>query len=168
MSQNKKANLSFHNNRAFLKKVDQLPTGPDWTCKMVTAAGNRVDENDELMSEDLELWMRNPVECIKELISNPAFREHMAYAPERVYGAKDGREESRIFDEMWTAEWWWKLQVRIDCIQAREYESNRELGNVTSWRLYQRNNPVIRQNKIIAVLGRQNSVAGVSDDRKYI
>ncbi|KAJ7833857.1 hypothetical protein B0H14DRAFT_3871531 [Mycena olivaceomarginata] len=111
---NKKANLSFHNNRAFLKQVDQRPTGPDWMCKMVTAAGNRLDENDELMSEDLELWMRNPVECIKELISNPAFREHMAYAPEHVYGAKDGREESRIFDEMWTAEWWWKLQFSGD------------------------------------------------------
>ncbi|KAJ7186250.1 hypothetical protein B0H12DRAFT_1083201, partial [Mycena haematopus] len=68
-----KSNLSFHNNRSFLLKVDKLPTGPDWTCKIVTAAGNRLDENDELMSEDLELWMRNPVECIKELISNPAF-----------------------------------------------------------------------------------------------
>ncbi|KAJ7705072.1 hypothetical protein B0H16DRAFT_1346536 [Mycena metata] len=110
--QNKKANLSFHNNRAFLKKVDQLPTGPDWTCKIVTAAGNRVNEDDELMSEDLELWMRDPVECIKELLSNPVFREHMAYAPERVYGTKEGHGKSRIVDEMWTAEWWWKLQVQ--------------------------------------------------------
>lgn len=90
--------------------------GPDWTCKMVTAAGNRVDENDELMSEDLELWIRDPVACIKELMSNPAFREHMAYAPERVYGTKEGHEESRIFDEMWTAEWWWKLQVKFGCL----------------------------------------------------
>jgi hypothetical protein len=108
---NKKANLSFHNNRAFLQKVDQLPTGPDWTCKIVTAVGNRVDENNELMSEDLELWIRDPVECIKELMSNPAFREHMAYAPERVYGSSEGTEESRIFDEMWTAEWRWEIQV---------------------------------------------------------
>ncbi|KAJ7737951.1 Zn-finger domain-containing protein [Mycena metata] len=112
--QNKQANLSFHNNRAFLKKVDQLPTGPDWTCKIVTAAGNRVNEDDELMSEDLELWMRDPVECIKELLSNPVFREHMAYAPERVYGTKEGHEESGIVDEMWTAEWWWKLQFSGD------------------------------------------------------
>ncbi|KAF7342687.1 hypothetical protein MSAN_02026600 [Mycena sanguinolenta] len=67
----KKVDLSFHNNRSFLLKVDQLPTGPDWTCKIVTAAGKRLDENDELMSEELELWMRNPVECIKELMSNP-------------------------------------------------------------------------------------------------
>ncbi|KAJ7909920.1 hypothetical protein B0H13DRAFT_2233000 [Mycena leptocephala] len=96
----KKANLSFHNNRSFLLKVDKLPTGPDWTCKIVTAAGNRLNENDELMSEELELWMHNPVECIKELMSNPAFREHMAYAPECVYGTKEGHEDSRIFDEI--------------------------------------------------------------------
>jgi hypothetical protein len=81
---------------------------------MVTAAGNRLDENDELMSKDLGLWMRDPVECIKELMSNPAFRKHMAYGPERVYGTAEGHEESRIIDEMWTAEWWWKLQVRVD------------------------------------------------------
>ncbi|KAJ6467139.1 hypothetical protein C8R47DRAFT_1303645 [Mycena vitilis] len=120
----KKANLSFHNNRSFLKKVDQLPTGPDWTCKIVTAAGNRLDVNDELMSEELELWMRNPVECIKELMSNPAFKEHMAYAPERVYSTKEGDEDSRVIDEMWTAEWWWALQ------------SSQFSGDKTAWPVY--------------------------------
>ncbi|KAJ6478333.1 hypothetical protein C8R45DRAFT_934095 [Mycena sanguinolenta] len=107
----KKSNLSFHNNRSFLQKVDKLPTGPDWTCKIITVAGNRLDENDELMSEEVELWMRDPVECIKELVGNPAFQEHMAYAPERVYWTREGRADSRIFDEMWTAEWWWELQL---------------------------------------------------------
>ncbi|KAJ7659013.1 hypothetical protein B0H17DRAFT_1145424 [Mycena rosella] len=45
---NKKAKLSFHNNRAFLQKIDALPTGPDWTCEIVTVAGNRLDENTKL------------------------------------------------------------------------------------------------------------------------
>ncbi|KAJ6532372.1 hypothetical protein B0H19DRAFT_888523, partial [Mycena capillaripes] len=140
----KKSNLSFHNNRSFLLKVDQLPTGPDWTCKIVTAAGNRLDENDELMSEELELWMRNPVECIKELMSNPAFRDHMAYAPERVYGRKDGREDSRIFDEMWTAEWWWNLQKLLPagaCISGIIVSSDKTqlsqfAGDKTAWPVY--------------------------------
>ncbi|KAJ7844284.1 hypothetical protein B0H13DRAFT_2411826 [Mycena leptocephala] len=140
----KKANLSFHNNRSFLLKVDKLPTGPDWTCKIVTAARNRLDENDELMSEELELWMRNPVECIKELMSNPAFREHMAYAPERVYGTKEGREDSRIFDEMWTAEWWWGLQKLLPagaCISGIIIASDKThlsqfSGDKTAWPVY--------------------------------
>ncbi|KAJ6564234.1 hypothetical protein B0H19DRAFT_1258700 [Mycena capillaripes] len=105
-----KAKLSFHNNRAFLQKIDALPTGPDWTCEMVTVVGNRTDDNDKVMTEELELWRRDPVECIKELMSNPAFKDHMAYAPERTYSRKDGHEDSRIIDEMWTADWWWKIQ----------------------------------------------------------
>ncbi|KAJ7131790.1 hypothetical protein C8R43DRAFT_895475 [Mycena crocata] len=144
-TQNKKVHLSFHNNRAFLKKIDQLPTGPDWTCKIVTAAGNRLDENGELMKEELELWMRDPVECIKELMSNPAFRDHMAYAPERVYGTKEGREDSRIFDEMWTAEWWWELQQKLlppgACITGFILSSDKTKlsqfsGDKTAWPVY--------------------------------
>ncbi|KAJ7081946.1 hypothetical protein C8R44DRAFT_905110 [Mycena epipterygia] len=110
---NKKVKLSFHNNRAFLQKIDALPTGPDWTCEIVTVAGDRLDENDEMMSEELELWRRDPVECIKELMSNPAFKDHMSYAPERVYMNPRGSEDSRIFDEMWTANWWWQIQHDI-------------------------------------------------------
>ncbi|KAJ7177335.1 hypothetical protein C8R43DRAFT_1084604 [Mycena crocata] len=138
---NKKAKLSFHNNRAFLQKIDALPTGPDWACEIVTAAGNRVDENGELMSEELELWRRDPVECIKELMSNPAFREHMAYAPEKVYSAQEPSEESRIFDEMWTANWWWKIQKLLPpgaCISGIILSSDKTKlsqfqGDKTAW-----------------------------------
>ncbi|KAJ6450933.1 hypothetical protein C8R45DRAFT_1113856 [Mycena sanguinolenta] len=140
----KKSNLSFHNNRSFLQKVDKLPTGPDWTCKIITVAGNRLDENDELMSEEVELWMRDPVECIKELMGNPAFREHMAYAPERVYGTREGRADSHIFDEMWTAEWWWELQKPLPegaCISGiiiatDKTQLSQFSGDKTAWPVY--------------------------------
>ncbi|KAJ7155306.1 hypothetical protein C8R46DRAFT_1296802, partial [Mycena filopes] len=142
----KKAKLSFHNNRAFLKKVDALPTGPDWTCEIVTVVGNRRDDDDVLMTEELELWMRDPVECIKELMSNPAFKDHMAYAPERVYSTAEGDEESRIFDEMWTANWWWKIQVRKllppgACISGIILSSDKTSlsqfqGDKTAWPVY--------------------------------
>ena len=72
------------------------------------------------MSEDLELWLRDPVECIRELIGNPAFREYISYAPERAYADEAGA--IRIFDEMWTADWWWEMQVSatagyVSCIR---------------------------------------------------
>ena len=51
------------------------------------------------------------MECIKELIGNPTFRNHIRYAPERVYEDEDGI--SRIFDEIWTADWWWNVQVGV-------------------------------------------------------
>ncbi|KAJ7731496.1 hypothetical protein B0H16DRAFT_1772807 [Mycena metata] len=136
--------LSFHNNRAFLKKVDALPTGPDWTCDIVTVVGNQLNDDDVLMTEELELWMRDPVECIKDLMSNPAFKDHMAYAPERVYTTADGDEETRVYDEMWTAEWWWKIQKLLPpgaCISGIILSSDKTRlsqfqGDKTAWPVY--------------------------------
>ncbi|KAG1830956.1 hypothetical protein DFJ58DRAFT_671498, partial [Suillus subalutaceus] len=76
---------SFHNNRSFLQKVNKLPHGPAWSCKKVSVKGNRMDKNGQLLHEDVELWMHDPVECIKDLIGNPLFKQHMVYAPSRVY-----------------------------------------------------------------------------------
>ncbi|KAG8986685.1 hypothetical protein FRB94_002607 [Tulasnella sp. JGI-2019a] len=44
------------------------------------ANGDQEDE-DGCTSETLELWMRDPVECVKELMGNPVFAESMAYGP---------------------------------------------------------------------------------------
>ncbi|KAK6983973.1 hypothetical protein R3P38DRAFT_3456241 [Favolaschia claudopus] len=129
-----KSKLSFHNNRAFLQKLDALPTGPDWTCEMIT--------NGELMKEELELWRRDPVECIRELMGNPAFKKHMAYAPERVYANKRGT--NRVWDEMWTANWWWKLQKLLPrgaCISGVILSSDKTRlsqfqGDKTAWPVY--------------------------------
>lgn len=57
------------------------------------------------------MWRRDPIECLRELMGNPAFREKMAYSPERVYTDAEGK--NRLFDEMWTGDWWWNLQVSI-------------------------------------------------------
>ncbi|KAJ7212605.1 hypothetical protein GGX14DRAFT_393506 [Mycena pura] len=101
-----------------------LPTGPDWKCEIVHVPGDRVDENDLLMSEDLELWIRNPVECIEELMSNPTFAKSMAYGPERVYSSKIPDKKCRIIDETWTADWWWETQL------------SQFSGDKTAWPVY--------------------------------
>jgi hypothetical protein len=58
------------------------------------------------------------VECIHELIGNPAFRDKMQYVPEKVYEDRDAKV--RIFDEMWTGDWWWNLQVNILYLPRKE------------------------------------------------
>jgi hypothetical protein len=62
-----------------------------------------MDENRQLLHEDLELWTHDPVECIKELIGNPLFKEYMVYAPSQAYKDKAGSEH--IINNMWTADW---------------------------------------------------------------
>ncbi|KAG1800491.1 hypothetical protein EV424DRAFT_1474849 [Suillus variegatus] len=102
---------SFHNNRSFLQKVDELPHGAAWSCKKVGVQGNQTDETGQPMREDVELWMRNPVECIKDLIGNPLFKDHMVYAPARAYTDPAGLH--RVIDDMWTADWWGNKQKEL-------------------------------------------------------
>lgn len=53
-----------------------------------------------VMVEEVELWYRDPVECVKELIGNPLFREKMMYAPEQHF--QDSPGEHNVWNEMWT------------------------------------------------------------------
>ncbi|KAF8201298.1 hypothetical protein K438DRAFT_1905775 [Mycena galopus ATCC 62051] len=115
--------VAYRNNYKYLKKVDELPTGPKWKCEIVTVAGNQLDENNELLKEDLELW--------KELIGNPAFRDYMVYTPERVYGNK----------AMWMAKWWWEMQKRLPpgvvisplILSSDKTQLTRFQGDKTAW-----------------------------------
>jgi Plavaka transposase len=61
------------------------------------------------MSEHLELRFCDPVEWVKELIGNPAFKDFISYVPECVYIDDEGKV--RVYDEMWTSNWWWETQV---------------------------------------------------------
>ncbi|KDQ27337.1 hypothetical protein PLEOSDRAFT_51277 [Pleurotus ostreatus PC15] len=44
-------------------------------------------------------------------MSGIPFKDYLAYLPEHVYGDASG--ENRLYDEMWTAEWWWKIQETL-------------------------------------------------------
>jgi Plavaka transposase len=81
-----------------------------------------------MASEEMELWRRDPVECIRELIGNPTFKDLLAYAPEQAFQDEEGN--IRIFDEMWTGDWWWDLQVSIVIASAK----NQHLTSLKSQR----------------------------------
>jgi hypothetical protein len=84
--------MKWYSNYTFLKKVDQLPKGPDWQCGILTIKGDRHGDNGKALEEQVELWFPDPIECVRELIGNPAFDGNMAYAPERVYADGEGKE----------------------------------------------------------------------------
>ena len=101
-----------------MKKIDAIPTrGARWFRRVITVAGDLLDGNNQPPSEEIEFWHRDPIECIRELISNPTFRDKLAFAPERVYADPEG--SNRIYDEMWTADWWWDIQVRLSLLISR-------------------------------------------------
>ncbi|KAJ7159504.1 hypothetical protein C8R46DRAFT_906545 [Mycena filopes] len=101
---------SFHNNRAFLQRIDALPRGPQWKCYPFTLVGDEVDADGKQKREIMEMWCRDPVECVRELVGNRAFTTQ-AYEPCRIFKCfVDGQYSNREFNEMWTAEWWWEIQ----------------------------------------------------------
>ncbi|KIJ43886.1 hypothetical protein M422DRAFT_252812 [Sphaerobolus stellatus SS14] len=64
-----------------------------------------------IRTEDLELWKRNPVDCIREIIGNPALNQYMHYSPIKIFS--NGSCDEQIFNEMCTVEWWWDIQYEL-------------------------------------------------------
>lgn len=109
-----RASPSYTRKKDFFEKIDSLPGGVKWQCRTLDTKGDLPDLDKDptgatMKSERLDLWWRDPVECVAELIGNPAFKDAMRYAPQKLYADKEGEVE--VIDEMWTASWWWEIQV---------------------------------------------------------
>ena len=76
----------------------------------------------ECIWKNTEVWRQDPVECVGELLGNPAFEEYLSYIAEHVYLDNEGKVQ--IFDEMWTADWWWNTQVSLFEIHILDIETN--------------------------------------------
>ncbi|KAJ7463128.1 hypothetical protein B0H11DRAFT_2159912 [Mycena galericulata] len=101
---------SFKDNRTFLKFVDSLPEGPKWFCFPYKLVGDELDADGKPKEEIVEMWHRDPVEIVRELLANPSFTKQ-GYKPIRVFKRfEDGHYSNQEFTEMWTADWWWKIQ----------------------------------------------------------
>ncbi|KAG8909475.1 hypothetical protein FRC00_010035, partial [Tulasnella sp. 408] len=106
---------TFNDNRSFLKTIDSLPElgQAKWRHIEITVDGNVTGPNGQPMSETVELWMRDPVECVAELIGNPTFHDAMHYTPIQEMAADNDdsdEEPDRFFEEMWSGDWWWQVQ----------------------------------------------------------
>jgi hypothetical protein len=94
----------------FAKTIDSLPKGPGFEVETLTLTGDLLDKNGKPHTEHVKFWHRNPIDCVKEILGNPALQPHMKYAPEKLY--QDMDKTIRVYEGMHTADWWWELQVR--------------------------------------------------------
>jgi hypothetical protein len=100
---------SFHNTCAFFQHIDQLLSGAEWKLRVIKVKGDLVDKDRECMGEELELWFRDPIACIKELLGNPTFKDQLCYTPEKHF--TDENQAERVYKEAWQGDWWWEIQV---------------------------------------------------------
>ena len=143
-----------------MKTIDKLPIGPGWTCEIIELAGDQVVEDGSTLVEDLELWRWDPVECVNELMGNPAFKEYISYVPERVYTDDTGQD--RIYDEMWTADWWWETQVSWSFNQEKKniaLSVGSPTGQTSHWGNDRPRNSRLWQNTVIPLSRRQICMA---------
>ncbi|KAG8685045.1 hypothetical protein FRC11_011208, partial [Ceratobasidium sp. 423] len=83
--------------------LDKMEHGPEWrdfTLTIETKEGR----------ETFVIYRRCPLEVIHYLIQQKRFDSHMNYGPERHWTITlDGRK-IRVYSEMWTGDWWWRMQ----------------------------------------------------------
>ena len=92
--------LSYKNTRDLNKLIDNgLPCRPHF---------HRHDL--QIGTETATMYARNIMPCIEALYSNLEFAEHLIFKPERHF-RRFGREQARVFHDMHTGNWWWKIQV---------------------------------------------------------
>ncbi|PBK87099.1 hypothetical protein ARMGADRAFT_939452, partial [Armillaria gallica] len=120
--------------------------GIHWHCHEFDCEGDLPDERDpsskKMKTEHLEMWYRDPVEIVCELIGNPIFKEVMAYAPIQLFADAQGTEQ--VFNEMWTGEWWWRIQERLPpsvtiaplIISSDKTQLSQFQGDKTAWPVY--------------------------------
>ncbi|THG92766.1 hypothetical protein EW026_g8251 [Hermanssonia centrifuga] len=138
----KRCELSIRSKYTFFQCVDQLPEADPWIYDELTVTGDVIGEDGKPLSERLDLWRRDPVECIRELIGKPALRDSMGYAPEQVFADSNGT--SRIYDEMWSGDWWWNVQGKLPAgatiapviLASDKTKLSQFRGDQTAWPVY--------------------------------
>ncbi|OBZ67180.1 hypothetical protein A0H81_13050 [Grifola frondosa] len=137
----KRSALSFHNKDAFLKKIDSLPQGPTWICEPFEVTGDLKDEKGQTQVENVELWRRDPVECIRELLGNPAFKDDLRYAPEKMYGDRRAMNGYMMRCGVVT---WWEVQSALPggatvapvILSSDKTQLSRFSGDKQAWPVY--------------------------------
>lgn len=91
--------LSFKNSKELNKLIDSsLPPRPAFQRHELEVDGVKYD-----------LWLRDVVGCIRILYGSPDWSSDLLVAPERHY--TDASQTTRVYGDMNTGDWWWRLQV---------------------------------------------------------
>ena len=92
--------LSYNTVKQLNSIIDtKLPGRASFCCKIVNIGG-----------ENLEFHFRDVIECIRSLYGDSQFMHDLVFAPERHYTSPE--RTCQIYNEMYTGDWWWTVQVR--------------------------------------------------------
>ncbi|KDQ09647.1 hypothetical protein BOTBODRAFT_178865 [Botryobasidium botryosum FD-172 SS1] len=138
----KRVRPSFKSVHSFYQKIDQLPHGPGFEQHVINVTGDRTGPKRQPLTEKLEVWVRDPLECIAEILRNLRFQGCTADVPRQVFA--DSTKGDRECSGMNTADWWWETQLVLPdgativpvIIASNETRLTNFSGNKTAWPIY--------------------------------
>ncbi len=105
----KDAHLSFSTAKDLRSRAEVLPVGPKWMSKRV--------ETPIPTKKPIELFYRNPVDCLQALLRNPLLKDHISFSPFRLY--ESAAKVMRTYTEWLSGDAAWYMQVNIEWILQR-------------------------------------------------
>lgn len=97
--------LGFKSLADLKRRLDKIPSkGGEWMESHVIP----MKEAPSWAPHNIPFWKRDSLEVMKSMIGDVRLAKDMKWAPEKIFNAND----ERIYSELWTADWWWKMQVR--------------------------------------------------------
>lgn len=96
-------NGHFRSAHTLGKKIDRVEPdgiGKHWIMSTI--------DYDVQNSETRYFW-RDPMRVVKDFLQNPSYRNELIYTPCK----QTGKFGERIYGELHTGDWWWKLQVKL-------------------------------------------------------
>jgi hypothetical protein len=102
--------LSFSSHNELMSKIHDIPHGiPNdiWNISEIEVEQEIIG----LAPSTYQIRYRDIVKVLRFLIGHEPFKHHLSYAPVRQFSGTG--IENRIYDEMHTANWWWRTQEEI-------------------------------------------------------
>jgi hypothetical protein len=96
--------LSYHNIRGLHKLVDHVPPRAAWKTQEIWFKSDPDDKH--------IIHYRDPLDAVRTLLGNPAHASDIVYKPRKIF--RDASRSTRIYNEMWTGEWWNTIQVNLN------------------------------------------------------
>lgn len=96
--------IGFQSGKTLSNLLDTMIQTPPWNQHKV----------DFQLQLGTEFYLRDVVACVKYLISQRAFANHMVWGPVRTR-SYDG---ARVYSELNTGDWWWETQVSVKSISC--------------------------------------------------
>ncbi|KAG1759112.1 hypothetical protein EDD22DRAFT_782983, partial [Suillus occidentalis] len=86
-----------------LFRAEMLPKGLSWKCQVITSSHST--------KHPIQLFWRDPVECLESLFSNPLFHDKLDFVPRCVYTT--AAWVLRIYSEWLMGDFAWDIQNQL-------------------------------------------------------